>query len=515
MALSLRQFANDLYDEHVEESAFLYELLVGSREDLEFPWVAARDFERRREAHVDALLVGGDAALARALAALEDGPGAIHTASAVLLRSSRHAELHERLATLELAVPEAAEEPDKRVTAIEALRDAVVEHASDAVLAKLLDTAPVGAADWALIGTALGVERRGLVIGSSLLHCALAARFDALRAQADDAPPIGGERRSVGEAVGSGRRDAALFALLGGESFSAALDFACEDPSATLRHAAIEGLFSAKTPRALERLRTLARPGAGNLAALTTGAGLAFAGVLRAASRTAPDADALLALGLHGTPECVAPLLSALESAHAEAAAVALHAITGAVLEETVFEPEPVDEDALFDDELDAWRRDGTAPTRVDGEPWGENREILSTDPARWRAWLEEHAGAFSRGVRYRQGMPISPRALLFALRREHTPHAVRRYSAMELRVRHGLGGAFDVAQPVEMQLRHLEKMRAEIGGGGDSGGARAPRGAADQARRTGSVARAGDSASQGRTYPVTTGRGPRRDGER
>jgi len=442
VSVSNRLFLRDVYDEHVEECAFLYEFVVGARGDQEFPWTAAHDFERRREAHVDALLVGADAALARCEHALEDGPGAVYACTAVIARSSDPSSLYWRLASLEprrLGVEASDVDGTNELEAVlAALRDALVEHASDEVLARLAgaDAASHEASALALFGVALAVERRALPGDHRELHRMIGARVDATA-------PLG--------LVGApGLRDHHLVGLL--------------SPSASLRHACIEHLFRAGGAPELERLRSLAHSGAGNYAALVSGGGTGLAKTLHAAARSALDDDLLLALGLLGTPDCVALIFPALESEHAEAASIALHAITGAVLVEEVFEAEAIDASELFEDELEAWQ-DGIRPTRVDGQPWGQNRTVLTTDPVRWRAWLDSHAGAFSKGTRYRQGRAMSAETLLFTLRREHTPHVLRRYSAMELRVRHAIGHAFDVTLSVAEQIHRLGQLRATVSG--------------------------------------------------
>ena len=63
MDTSTRAFQIDLYLEHLEEAAFLYEQRKVLRKNAEFSWRAIADFEERLEAHIDALVVGAGLAL--------------------------------------------------------------------------------------------------------------------------------------------------------------------------------------------------------------------------------------------------------------------------------------------------------------------------------------------------------------------------------------------------------------------------------------------------------------------
>src|SRR5437867_8681097 len=63
MAISLRAFKIELYQEHLEEAAFLYQQRLALFRDPEISWRKIGEFEDRLEAHVDALVVGEELAL--------------------------------------------------------------------------------------------------------------------------------------------------------------------------------------------------------------------------------------------------------------------------------------------------------------------------------------------------------------------------------------------------------------------------------------------------------------------
>jgi hypothetical protein len=60
---SVRAFRRGLYAEHLEEASFLYEQRRALLVNPELAWTQIGDFEGRIEAHIDAVVVGGDIAL--------------------------------------------------------------------------------------------------------------------------------------------------------------------------------------------------------------------------------------------------------------------------------------------------------------------------------------------------------------------------------------------------------------------------------------------------------------------
>ena len=85
-----RRFNVDLYLEHLEEAAFLYEQRRGLYDDPEVTWLGIGQFEERLEAHIDAL-VGRDGAALEICQrqAEEGGPGELYTAVCVFCRGGR------------------------------------------------------------------------------------------------------------------------------------------------------------------------------------------------------------------------------------------------------------------------------------------------------------------------------------------------------------------------------------------------------------------------------------------
>jgi hypothetical protein len=167
----------------------------------------------------------------------------------------------------------------------------------------------------------------------------------------------------------------------------------------------------------------------------------------------APSGRLLRGLGRFGHTgalDLLAAQLSSSDDAIVEAAAEALERITGAGLREKVEEP--------WDIELppEAAGAGGLpVPTR-------EVEKVVS-DPARWRAWLDEHAARFDRDLRTRGGAPWTPIALVDELESRATPPDRRPEAALELWITTGLVSPFSPDDWVARQRAHLAELRARV----------------------------------------------------
>jgi uncharacterized protein (TIGR02270 family) len=173
--------------------------------------------------------------------------------------------------------------------------------------------------------------------------------------------------------------------------------------------------------------------------------------------------DCFLALGLLGDYSVLDFLLEKLEGDLADSAALALNLITGAELYERVFIPEKVNEDELFPEELELYRKQGKAPTKPDGTPYGEWVTRLSQNPAIWNEWLGMNRQQFVPGVRYRNGKPFSPASLLENLQHEKTPHRIRQLAYEELVICYDVDFPFEADLFVNEQLRILDDIAAWV----------------------------------------------------
>jgi uncharacterized protein (TIGR02270 family) len=87
MTISPAAFAAGLYQEHLEELSFLYEQRMTLLDDPQIQWPDIADFEHRLEAHLDALVVGGQQAVDICLKKVQTGDaGERHGALRLLCR---------------------------------------------------------------------------------------------------------------------------------------------------------------------------------------------------------------------------------------------------------------------------------------------------------------------------------------------------------------------------------------------------------------------------------------------
>jgi uncharacterized protein (TIGR02270 family) len=426
MATSIRQFSIDLYQEHLEEASRLYEQPQAYLHDPECQWPELENWEQRLEAHIDALVVGGEPALEVCRQQVIDGDaGEMHAALCVFCRQDRKGDAFAVLNTLD------ASDEEKVRAASQALRCEAPAGWRDDLLQLLEGDHPHLTP---VLARVIGYRRFSY---EEPLARALAA--NPAFGTADLAWALG--------RVGSRRSVPVLWPLLDSED-----DGVCE--------AAAIALLRLGETRAI-RQATLAAPErswARRVLGMGGGPGSVRV-LLQLLEGQGGDADTVTALGQLGDLAAVSTLLQLLDDdTLSEPAAVALNLITGAQLYAQVFVPAEFDPDELFDEEREAYERDGTLPTR-DGQPYGSWRRSPLRDQAGWRAWLEQNKHQFTRDLRWRMGQPYGPSALFEGLRGETTPYAARGATYEELVMRYGLDVPFEVELPVRQQVRFLRKI--------------------------------------------------------
>lgn len=430
MNTSLRLFRIGLYEEHLEEAAFLYEqrrALTG-REDV--AWTRLQDFEERLEAHLDALIVGDALALEVCRKrAVEGEPGELFAAVCIFCRNTESSLLAAVLReidygdpqrveavvdALKIEMPEAWQEPCLRAVAsgrgpmVSLLARVIgyrrVQRAD--VLAEALGKAATEEQVW-LLG-AIGRIRSGIspdLVQALLKSADAAVRTAALRAGLRMQDRATAERVAV---LGAAQCPALEVGLAGERAMVAAL---------------LPALRGAETPR-----------------------------------------DVLLALGLLGDLAAVRPLLALLQVEEiAPLVAQTLYVITGADLFATTLVAEEMTEDEMFEHEREEFRKTGAVPLRGDGKPFGENVSRLSVDIQVWSDWLQANTGRFIAGQRYRLGRLYEPATLLQCLESEIYPKTYRNLITDELLIRYGLDLPLETDMRVATQIWYLGRARAWI----------------------------------------------------
>lgn len=424
MATSIRRFNIELYEEHLEEASFLYEQRLAYLHDPELTWLDLDDFEERFEAHIDALVVGGDLALDVCKRRSSAGDfGELHAALRVFCRRDR--------ADLAYPVLQSIDHGDEQT----------VQAAIDALKA---DCPESWHAD--LVRIMLGRCKELVPLLAEVLAYRRVPVEEALLRVLGSCDPVMLPRvlRALGK-IGSDRSRPVLAPYLRHEQTSVA-------------EAACRALIRLGDHQALSHALLVAQVRPWPVAALGLAGGYGAVNVLTEIARSdKATEECLLALGMLGEPGSVGTIFNCLGNPElADAAAAALYTITGAPLVEEVFIPDDVDPDELFDEERERYEQTGALPTRPDGRPYGQNVTRLSVKPETWQAWLHEHRGSFDPKLRYRHGRPIGPGASLEALAAERTPNRVRALIAEELAIRYAAPVTLEIDMRVRTQRRHL-----------------------------------------------------------
>ena len=423
MDTSTRAFQIDLYLEHLEEAAFLYEQRKVLRKNAEFSWRAIADFEERLEAHIDALVVGAGLALEICRKrAVEGEPGELFAAVCVLCRQASTEGLGNLLRGLDEA------DPAQQQAIEDALKLELPEQWSDYC--------------------AQGIARQHGTLVRVLTAVAGHRRIDISKHLR---PPFDG---TVPDCVTAAW---ALGRIRDPETLPKLAELA-QRTEPDVRTSVLVAMLRMGSYEALKPCHLLAQrepwphiPMA--LAAPRTAIDVLLAVVLSGQATL----ETLLALGLLGDLRGVRPLQQALsQKALAGSAAWGLQLITGANLFETTFVPDEVVEEELFEGELQAWRKDGTAPQRLDGKPFGAEVIALSCQPEIWAKWLGDNAARFDAALRYRSGQPVTPRTLFENLLDERMPTHIRQHVSDELCIRYECDIPFEPDMPVRQQLRVL-----------------------------------------------------------
>jgi uncharacterized protein (TIGR02270 family) len=429
MATSTKAFLIELYEEYLEEASFLYAQRRTLFSNPEITWKKIGEFEERLEAHIDGLVVGEKLAIEVSARHAEEGDfGELYAATCVFCRQNERDRV---LAILDRLDPGDAE---KGYAVADALKYELPE-AWYVDFATLLGSGDVKLAP--ILARAVGYRR---------VPCGLQLLVAMRRCAAPALPEVVWALGRIGHEQARGP----LLDYLRSE----------EEP---VRSAAAVALARMGEPRAVDYCLHQARSKAWPILALGLAGGPSTLGLLTGLVHNGGGTDCLTALGLLGDPASAPLLISRLEGAEtAASAATALQCLTGASLYETVFVPDEVDEDELFESEREQLKQ-GKTPTRGDGKPWGSTVTRLSQKPEDWQKWWAENSVRFQPGTRYRNGKPYSPASVLEALESEHTPHRMRQLACEELAIRFGMEVPFEADMPVVKQVPALQRIAAWV----------------------------------------------------
>jgi uncharacterized protein (TIGR02270 family) len=425
MTTSTRSFLVELYEEYLDEASFLYEQRLSLFQDPEIAWNRIREYEERLEAHLDGLVVGDRLALDVCTQhALEGDFGELYAAMCVFCRQDRR---DLALSTLYALDPNDSE----KVCAV-----------SDALKYEL---PPSWSGDF-----------RSLLGSGDHRFASILARV------------LGYQRVQCGPQLLTAMKGCDASALpeicwaLGRIAYEPAVEplfhYLCSGNDSVCVPAAI-ALLRMGDRRAVDYCLDQARFSTWPILPLGLAGSRRALELLTDLVEKSSRADCVTALGMVGDAISAPLLLSLLKQPETVVqAASALHYMTAAGLYETVFIPDDMDEDESLDS-----RREEPGPRqgRADGRRFGSKVTRLSQNPEDWNRWWERNADDFTPGVRYRNGLPLSPGQLVRTLASEQTPYLLRYSCSEELVMRYGRDFGLETDMPVGRQITVLSEAAA------------------------------------------------------
>ena len=435
MPASLRNFHTELYEEHLEEASFLYEQRLSLLTDPEIPWPELADFEERLEAHLDALVIGGELALEICLRQAQEGDfGELYAAICIFCRQKRRDMVETVINTVDGSDEESVRAAADAMTA-------ELPTSWESEFSALMSKPEVSEASVRILARCLGARRAATVphLVNALERGPLAARQDVVWA--------------LGRAGDSSVR-MVLASLL-------------QDSDRVIRGAAMHALLRMQDLEISKRLREMVTDSELHHVVGLGGSSLLAKDLVAHVEKGNAGPQTMIALGLLGDPIAITVLISSLQDDQlAEQAALALHLITGAGSREEVFVPENIDKDELFDHELEKLDL-GEIPVRSDGEPFGETKVEISTDHQYWSTWWHESRADYTPGQRYRNGTQYAPTCLLENIEAPDSSLLIRQLAYDELVIRYGLDVPFDPTLGVSQQresIAAIQRWLASLG---------------------------------------------------
>lgn len=418
----ISSFSHALYDEHIEDASFLYEQRLSLFDNPETTWLRIDEFEERFNANIDALVTGGELAVEiSSKQAGEGDAGELHAAMCVFCRLGRKDLVMQALEKLD----------PKDVKGRQAISDALNREMPSDWKDDFITTLGACAPECLHVLAKLAGYRR-LPAGEELMQ--------ALPGKSPENPA--GVLWALGRLGYQAARRRILEKYLRHEDESVSIDAAL----ALLRMGEKEALN-----HCMQSAQSQDWP---NILLGSSGGRSAVSILLKKASQEKAATNCLLGLGLLGDISVVETLLGCLANPEAaESAALALNLITGAEIYEDAFIPDKVDEDELFPEELEKFRQ-GQAPTKNDGMPYGVTITRLSQKTEDWQDWWAKNRSRFKDGIRYRNGKPFSPACLLENIEHEKSPFSIRQLAYEELVIRYGMDFPFEANMYVAQQKR-------------------------------------------------------------
>lgn len=429
MTTSIERFENELYLEHLEEAAALYEQRRAIMFDSTVIWSELSDYEGRGNAHVDALGIGGNRALSACLqAAMNTREGGdLYVVTALACRLKNKDALQECCSTID---------PDE--DAARAIADALLLDMPQSWTPELL---PIAA--------------KNPIWATAFIHYIGGRRLTSHGTWLQEARSEPAYRLALCQAYARLPHASAQDWLKGLLNEQADEEVCCWSAIALL----IQGNHQllAQLPASMDQIPWIWLP-------------LALAGEITDSRhfQTYLQSDnscldeAFQAIGLLGDISSVPYLLECIRDQQlAPHAAKSLNLILGAELYEEVFVPAHPDPDELNEEELAMWKK-GETPLEPDGSQPGALVTRLGQEPEPWSHWWQARSERFKPG-RYRHGEPYSALTLLSGIKDMGTHNLVRQWDALELAIRHQQPWILDIFSPVARQRHQIKQYEQQL----------------------------------------------------
>lgn len=428
IARSPRRFYIELYEEHLEETSFLYAQRLTLFDDREITWITIGEWEERLEAHLDALVIGEDLALEVCEKQAAEGDfGVLFAVVSVFCRQRR----------LDLLTKVLNAVPPDDLEKLQAVADALKYECPSEWTAEIAQVLPDKDPRLLFMLATIHGYRRVKGEQGSVWDIDILAPVTI--------KTLSWSLGRVGQKTAKPQLQTWLRHEDGAVRSAVALALLRLGEHKLVHDATLHGGLSA-APWSVRAIASTSKE-------LTQ--------LLTQVSRHKPEPYSLMALGLMGDIASVPVLLSHMtDEVLAPAAALGLNTITGAELYEKVFIPEVMEEDELFDEEKEQVKK-GQPVLRPDGKPYGENVVRLSQKPDAWNAWWASNQNRFSPGLRYRGGVPLTPMVLVDTMAFAKTPRTVRQLTYEELVVRYGIDIPFETDMPVRQQQDAIGKWKS------------------------------------------------------
>ncbi|MCP4349980.1 MAG: hypothetical protein GY795_31245 [Desulfobacterales bacterium] len=420
----INAFSHYLYLEHFEEASFLYEQRISLLDNPEITWLDIESFENRFEAHIDGLIIGEELSIEICKKQIIEGDlGELHAAIRVFCHQNRLDFIKEVLNSLDF-------NNNENVQAFgDALKHEMPPHWQNEFIQMLTEgeqkIIPI-------MAEILGYKR--LPAGNALLQ--------TLQKNNPDTIPV------ICWAIGRIREKNAISVLLNH----------IHDKNDTIcANAALALLRIGEAQTINDCMRYTQTHNWPHLLLGLGGGASSIKVLLQIASSGNATPDSIMALGLLGDITIIDTLLPNLNNPElTETTAMALNLITGAEIYEDVFIPEEIDEDELFEEEIEKLKRgESLYPP---GEEPGTAITRVSQNPQDWQKWWTENKSRFNPTIRYRNGKPYSPACLLENLESEKSPRIIRQLAYEELVIRYDIDFPFETDMFVAQQKQAIAK---------------------------------------------------------